>query len=324
MKILCTGFTTRAINSSHLKYDYATSSLIMPTALASLGHTVEHRDVEPGEDLSSFDLAIITVGPSSSRACGNLAHSAHAFHAVKRVVLACDDWSIENAEKSTLGALQDPSKLWAFHDPKDKWPLEERTAIISMLRAVTESHELQMLAPMFPWGDRDVLQRTLTPRLVPWDPTPFVKLDLLAGLRTSRKRQWVLATLQGTPALPDLTWPVAKMGNKRAGQEYIPEREVFALYGESYGVLCPPYKTAGSGWWRVRFHGAAAMKTALWCSGDDRQYMGPSYNHTAAQIESLSDVELTALGEEQSAWFFKNTASLDDTRAALQRIAMGW
>jgi len=322
MKILCTGFTQRAVNSVKLRYDYVTSALILPAALQMLNHQVEHRAVTPGEDLSSYDLAVITVGPPKSLTARYLPGSAWAYHKCKRVLLAADDWSIEVAKANAESTVRCWDRFWPWYNDKGKWNETDRELTLTMVKQLIAGADHKMLTPMFWWGDHTILaKKTFPATFFAWDPTPLVKLPSSTTIiPKTRIRQWVLASLQGEPKLGSLTWPVLKVGNKRDGQAYIPEVEVLDLYRANWGVLCPPYKSAGSGWWRARYHWSASSRCVLWSHAIDRQYMGEMYQHNAQEYEGLSDEELAKMGQAQHDWFFANTASLQTTLNVLREV----
>ena len=321
MHILCTGFSQRAVNSQKLHYDYLTFSFILPTALRMLNHQVEHRAVTPGEDLSSFDLAIINVGPPKSLTARYLPGSAWAYWKAKRKLLACDDFSIEVALGNAQSTVKCWDRFWPWLNEKSKWNETDEELTLFMIKDLIKGTSDQaMIAPLFPWGNHSIL-KTFPSKLIALDPTPLVKLPASTTIiPKTRQRQWVLASLQGEPKLGSLTWPVVKVGNKRDGQAYIPETEVLDLYRANWGVLCPPYKSAGSGWWRARYHWSASSRCVLWSHTTDRQYMGEAYQHNAQEYEGLSDEELAKMGQAQHDWFFANTASLQTTLNVLREV----
>jgi hypothetical protein len=322
VKILCTGFTQRAVNSQKLRYDYLTASTLLPKALKALNHEVHHRAVTPGEDLSQYDLAIITVGPPKSLTARYLPGSAWAFLKAKRVILACDDWSIEAAKGNAESTLRCMERFWPWYNDRGKWNDEDKSNVVKMIELLLTPHELRMLAPMFPWGDHKILERHTFPvKVVAWDPTPFVRIPHVSHIELNqRDRQWVLASLQGEPKLGALSWPVRRVGNKRAGEQYIPETEVLELYQLNWGVLCPPYKIAGSGWWRVRYHWSAICKNVLWSHLLDRTWMGEAYQHGARDFEEMTDDQLKATAQAQHDWFFANAAPLQETLDNLREV----
>lgn len=66
MKILMTGFTALQINTEHRTIKKIDVPASIVKALEESGHTVDWRRVVPGEDLSSYDVAWVNLGPLNS------------------------------------------------------------------------------------------------------------------------------------------------------------------------------------------------------------------------------------------------------------------
>lgn len=319
MKILITGFTQRMVNSLRLRYDYLTSVYILANALRESKHEVDHRAVKFGEDLSSYDLALVGIGPPKSLTARHVHEACWAALKARRVVLYCDDWSIAVAGGNMMSALRCMPQ-WSEYM---KFNEAEKEIVVAGLSKILAG-DYPMLAPMFPWGDHTKLIKNNLDnlRVYAWDPTPLVKIDEITPVEKrivyqERKQQWVYATLQDhNDWLKTMNpqWPVCRLGAKSAGDIYYPEAEVLKNYATSWGVLCPEYKSAGSGWWRVRYHHAAVLGNVLKCGLTDALSMdfyehkinGP-YAYRISEIEKLDTAGLHDLAEWQSNWFFENT-----------------
>jgi hypothetical protein len=332
MRILLTGFTQRMVNSQRLHYDYLTSVYILRDALRKLGHEVEHRPVEYGEDLSHFKLALIGVGPPRSFTARHVVGSAWAVMTAKKYLLYCDDWSIANMGASLKTTLKNYDKYlsWFRENLGQSMDDGEAQSVKLMLEILYSSDKLRMLAPMFKWGDHKVLTtgNLENIKLVPWDPTPLVKSLPWVELadQSFRERQWVCATLQNHDGWVEdqrCGWPVKWLGNRRKGEAYVSEREVMQLYANSWGVLCPRYNRAGSGWWRVRYQWAAMTGAVLRCDPRDSCYMGEAYRLSVSSIEERDTIALEAVAQARQDWFFDNTMNEDELLLWIEATLQG-
>jgi len=314
MKILLTGPTQRMVNSQKLRYDYLTSVYLLVKVLTALGHTVDHRRVQYGEDLSKYDLALLGACPPKSFTSRHITGTAWALEKVKRSVLFCDDWSIANMGTMVRNTLKNWKQYTDWFGKLEK-PLEtsEEAAVKTFLTRVTHDNTLRLLAPMTPWGNHKTLMDGNLPvtQLRWWDPSPVVVVPSYQPAK-ARVKQWVYATLQKHDVWLDklnCKWEVAKFGNSRSGHEYVPEKEILQVYANSWGVLCPRYNRAGSGWWRVRYHFAAHVRSVLKADIIDAAYMDDSYKKSVKTIEELSPAELEKLAQKQRNWFFGNIST---------------
>jgi hypothetical protein len=325
LRILISGFTQRAVNSQKLRYDYLTFVYVLRDALIKLGHRVDHRAVTPGE-LLDYDRVLLCVGPTKSFTARFVPGTAWAFKTMRdKAILFCDDWSIEKTGydfKNTLARWDKWVGFFTAAGPVKgqelEGNLERQHDVIEMLNAVTHDPTIRLLAPLFPWGNHQLLlQGNLPSKLIGCDPTPLLPPMTAAPTTAPRKRQWILATLQKKMKLPRGKWDVQQMGNKREGQSYLPEAQIAELYRQSWGVMCPPYQKAGSGWWRVRYQMAADAGSVLWLDYKDREKMGTAYGLTLSEYESLTDEELAATAAAQREWFYAHTATAEQTLRVL-------
>jgi hypothetical protein len=326
MRVLLSGFTQRATNSQKLRYDYLTAVYIMRDALGLLGHQVDHRAVTPGEDLSGYDRAILVIGPTKSFTCRFIPGAAWVYNNMPgRVTLLADDWSIEKTGydfRNTLSRWEKWLQFFQTCGPVKGQELADhgvrQTNIYEMLEDITASKDQKLLAPMFTWGKHELLMKDNLPStLVSWDPTPLIE-PLLGRSSEPREKRWVMATLQKNTKVPRGQWPVHQVGNKRDGQAYLPEAEIFKLYQESAGVICPPYQKAGSGWWRYRYQLAADAGAVLWLDARDKACMGAAYMNSLPDYEKMSDEERVDVAWHQGEWFYTNSATREQTLSVIQ------
>jgi len=332
MNILLTGFTQRMVNSQKLRYDYLTSVYLLKDALRELGHTVAHRPVTYGEDLSCFDLALVGIGPPRSFTARHVIGSSWTVRTAKKVLFYCDDWSIANmgpSLKTTVNSY-DKYRKWFTENLGQPMDDEEANSVYFMINDVLyRPPGFRLLAPMFPWGRHQTLLEDNLPyvKLLPWDPTSMVKeLPFTRVVPENKQKRWVCATLQNHTDWVDdqhATWPVQWMGNRRKGEEYRPEEEVVQEYANSWGVLCPRYNRAGSGWWRVRYQWAAMTRSILRCDIKDSCYMGEEYRLPLRSVEMRDLLMLTDLARVQADWFYGHTDSKQVLLAKLQEAING-
>jgi hypothetical protein len=325
LKILLSGFTQRMVNSQKLRYDYITPETIVKNLLTGMRHKVDHRPVETGESLKKYDLALVGIGPSKSFTARHIAGAAWAFHHARRVVLFCDDWSIAN----TGGDFRASTHRWEgyvkWHNSLgEPFTGAQATQTREMLLAIlADTGKIKLLAQMFPWGKHErLLAGNLPLKLAAWDPTPFTpsyasNVNIASEIR---KKSWVYAALQnhdGWMKKTKFNWPVDRYGNKRLGHPYLSEKEILTKYRESWGVICPSYSRAGSGWWRVRYQMSRDAGSVLYAGQEDTETMGVSYKLTASAVEGLEAGELAKLAAGQAAWFDDNVSSKKKTREAI-------
>ena len=177
-----------------------------------------------------------------------------------------------------------------------------------------------LLASLFPWGNHYLIPQNNLPKaqLLAWDPSPFCQFP--EPQKTSeREKRWSYATLQNHDkwlAKQQITWPVDRF-IKETG--YVPEDQLIAQeYPRRWGILAPRYKSASSGWWRVRFNHAAHTESIMVCDRDDARVMGCAYQVSPRTVELMSDTELASLARKQRDWFYANIATQEKTANDLQ------
>lgn len=187
-----------------------------------------------------------------------------------------------------------------------------------------------LLAPFFPWGTGPegffgVARERLAVDFHTWDPSPWVEehgawpaAQELYGASherhpfVNREHQWVLASLQNHDRWLkklDPLWPVYQMGGVKKGgggiraggpDKVVPEHAVVRAYSMSQGLLSPPYKSAGSGYWRVRFNYAVLAGTIIYPGMADGEAIGPAFTNELADIEAATDDERADLVVRQA------------------------
>jgi hypothetical protein len=123
-------------------------------------------------------------------------------------------------------------------------------------------------------------------------------------------------------------WPIREVGpgrktrggNRGDGGKVVSEREVVEAYASARGVLSPPYASAGSGYWRVRYNYAAAVGAIIYCGLDDGEAIGPSFTNDIRDIETATDAELDDLAGRQRAQLQSWEMPRDEVLQTLDKV----
>ena len=225
----------------------------------------------------------------------------------------CEDWRIEEAETQLRSTIKRGDKYFDFK----RYGQADRPNVTAMLRAIVDE-PLPLLATFFPWGNHRCLfnQKNLGHAIIlKWDPSPFLQLpEPVAVAPADRERRWALATLQNKyPMKGELKWPIDRFGkDNRINEQQLVQDE----YPKRFGILAPGYKSAGSGYWRVRFNHAAHVGAVMVCDRNDARVMGAPYQ-VSWTVETLSIEELVVQAQQQRDWFYAHIATKDKTLADL-------
>lgn len=266
MKILITGMnklqcTEDFYTSQQLKVVPSHYSLIR--CLRDMGHEVEQRVVNIGENLDAYDKVIVYI----HNPAGFAAFVYNALYTIARrrdCILAFDDWQTDSIYSGLL-ALRDPEKLFR------KYVLESHTNIpedvekwekdfIEALDLI-QSKQNRMLISAFRGGDPTLLLDYPRNKIFTFNPNPYhlnrksnalvvepkERIFNFAGLMQDKTKKWLKA--QG---INDNDWPLMKYGSRKDGQDRVTEDVMVNIYACHWGILMPGYFHAGSGWWRAR------------------------------------------------------------------------
>lgn len=173
----------------------------------------------------------------------------------------------------------------------------------------------KIVVPKFTnFGDMSILQSQL-PGASPFytfDPTPtFFKYvterEYPMVPMKDRNRKWILPSLLTEDywiERQSLGWPVERYGPK--GFIVLDtEQDVQSMYRGYQGAICPPYKTAGGGWWRSRWIHAALAGCVLLCDDKDALAVGPEYLYYGSSYEEAHDDQREDAAEEQKQRMFE-------------------
>jgi hypothetical protein len=278
----------------------------------SLGHTVEWRDVDLGENLEPYDQVIVSLAPFASWGTRYMGGVLWAVMTHPKVLLTADDWQVRGIHQSALG-------LWNREDYFEKtiwshWynkidPSLEGVYRHTLRQAIRyfayPKWQHKMLVPCWEGGDLSAL-RLPARELIAYDPSPFMKrYDIPDSQLSDKHHRWIFASLTAKDGWLDkyrFAWPIEKYGNVRQGQQKVPEEELAAIYSRSWGVLSPPHNVSCAGWFRVRFWMASDAGCVMFCGDDEARILGNGpYWVTPKMVEQMDDsgrMELVARQRE--------------------------
>ena len=304
MKILITGMnklqcTEDFYASQQLKVVPSHYSLIR--CLRDMGHEVEQRVVNIGENLDKYDKVIVYIHNPS----GFAAFVYNALYTIARrrdCTLAFDDWQTDSIYTGLL-TLRDPEKLFR------KYVLESHTNIpenvtdwendfIEALDLI-QSKQNRMLISAFASGDPTLLLDYPRELMFTYNPNPYhlnrkpnilageskERIFNFAGLIQDKTKKWLKA--QG---ITDNDWPLMKYGSRKDGQDRVTEDVMVNIYAGHWGILMPGYFHAGSGWWRARPLQVADAGSIL--IGDPKEMMIYYGDERLANVKAKDLVEL--------------------------------
>ena len=293
---------------------YQAAVNIYADALRWAGHTVDHREWTPGDDLSVYDVAIVGQIPWNSI---NARHVYTVCDVIGRarisgtgLVFAVDDWQFRQIHQSIRSLNKDSGRLFTSVKGRThrEWAEtgEGRQMVDVVLNAMANNPWPTTLLPAYEWGDRSLLKPEGIPtrELVYVDPTPFQRYTFDKVTPEDRTHQWVLGTLTDQRVWIEklgLGWEVDYFGTapSKASQR-LKEPLLVQRVAESWGNLCPPYPHSGGGWWRGRFTYSAATRSILLADPKEVTALGDPYLVPAGKIEEMTTQELTELAEAQA------------------------
>jgi len=328
-RILITGYTSRMSGSKRLQADYITFSYLLEDMLKELGHQVERRSVDIGENLTwKYDFAFCGVAPLSSMTSGKIPQTHYAMDAMARKhAVYADDWSFCGFGKSVRYALPRWEKFCIHKGFADK-NLNEQTKewLSTMIEIQNPLNNAPVLAPMFPWGDHSFLMKdNYRAKLFSLDPSPFLKFHTVKIPPPDQKaKQWVMAALSNHSPWVNrqrFNFPVLYVGNKRMeGAQVLNESLTVQLFANSFGVLSAGYPSAGSGWWRTRYLNAAWAESLIYSDIRDSATMGEAYKGSPREFESLRGRAYIDRVNAQREWLEANISKKEESLAVLEKI----
>jgi len=330
MKICVTG--VNSVQCGHIpKIDYVSSIKCLVGTLRK-EHRVEVRplpyaeicDEKPFNLDNEYHVTILYLAPFTGFIGVYAPHAikllSRALRGTLKVVVSYDDWQIA----PILGSLRSlkPRIDKILDENPFGWKdisqvrLDRHNLVQDINDLCDGDWDLPSLVPAWDGGDLSLLSLpTKLSRAVCYSPNAYFRDYYQPADRPESKTDyaetaspcWTLAALHdhGTwLKKQNLTWPVHQFGKKKAGQEKLPESEIFQIYYRSSGILSPSYKHAGSGWWRARYGFAADCLVPIAGNPDEAAMLGEAYNLKPDELETLSHSELVELAEYQRAAYY--------------------
>ena len=318
MKILITG-----MNKNQCTFDFYLSQQlqVVPShysfirCLRDMGHEVDQRHVEIGEELDDYDEVIVFIHNPSGFA-GFVYNALWAIHKKPNCILAFDDWQTDSIYKGLLD-LQNIEKLFRPYvkDSHKNVPnnIESYTDVLLGALQKIDSKTNKMLISAFAGGDSGLVIEYPSELLYTYNPNtyhlnrqpevsslfpePKQKVFNFAGLVQDKTKKWLKSQ-----EINNTNWELKLYGSRKDGQDRVTEDQMVNIYSQQWGILMAGYFHAGSGWWRARPLQVADAGSIL--IGDPKEMMLYYQDEKLANIRAidlinLSDSELEALALAQ-------------------------
>ena len=319
MRILVTGCTFLQVNPQRRVIKKIDVPQSIVETLQSLGHEVDWRLVNVGEDLSGYDAAFVCLAPITSTNARKGALGALWTLSEKRnipVAALFDDWQFPAVFNGFRALKRAPEYLhkiiWGerffFSETEETVRLHADELVETAVSLLGPAwNRVLPVCPMYRWGDREKVISKMPDEITSvfaLDPSPTIYSSVASvKYEGEKERAWIMAALMPHGEWLEKrepTWRVDLFGSRKLKAERLKtEEDVIIEYYKRWGALSPPYSHAGGGWWRSRFIYAASAGTVLVCDKGEGLPIGPSYNLVIPKVEALSDSELLALATQQ-------------------------
>jgi len=331
MRILITGYTSRMVGSPRIQRDYLTFVVLLEEILKEMGHTVERREVAMGEKLQYvYDYAFCGVAPLSSISASRIpeTHYVMAQLPTNHAIYA-DDWSFCGFGKSVRYTLDKWEKFCEYKNFVYEKKILDATLehLTTMCTVKNAGLNAPVLAPMFLWGNHDLLlQDNFVANLHTVDPSPWVLYPTInTWSKFSRKKRWCMAALSDHThwiKKQGFSFPVWYIGNRRMEPGLIlNERETIQEFANSFGIISAGYPSSGSGWWRTRYLNAVWAEVPVYSDRLDAELMGEAYQGKAwtfEQEEGLPSWDDRVASQRD--WLNSHTGSKEQTMQTLSEL----
>lgn len=324
-KVLVTGFTGQHTGkSTRLKYDPVAK--LFADTIRHAGYEVDHRPVEPEEDLRAYDLIFMGVSSLSSITAGNSYGALWAIgEAVEKglpMLFYIDDWKMHGIQGNAVSLLNKPETITKeFFKGRHHydWAVDNVDLVKKGLEVLANDW-VDVVMPLYKNGDHDLFKPKMPEgtNIIAIDPTAFyTPYDIEHRAYAEKKDQWVFGILsdqQNWLKKLNLGWELAHRGSKASKAEAggMPEPELVQMYADSWGVLSCPYWHAGSGWLRIRHDHAAFTGSILVSQSKELSFISPAYDVTVADVEAMSPDARALIAQAQSDAWYANKTSKDD------------
>ena len=317
MNILITGMNTNQCTEDfylrqQLKVVPSHYSLLR--CLRDMGHQVEQRAVEIGEDLAKYDEVFVYIHNPSGFA-GYVYNALYAISQRPNCILLMDDWQTDSIYEGLLALEEGDHKLFRPYvvDSQTKLPdnFMQYADCYRDALAIIRGKTNRMLLSAFAYGDLTKLISYPTDKLYSYNPNPYhlnrqadaavlpqdKRREMsFASLVQGKTKKWLKA--QKVPA----DFEIKFYGSRKDGQDRLTEDQMVNTYAQQWVALMPGYFHTGSGWWRARPLQCADAGTIV--IGDYDEMMNLYGNEAlarlkASDLEGRDHIELASIAKAQ-------------------------
>ncbi len=341
MKILITGLTPLQCKEDYYleqQLKVVPSEQALTRILRELGHEVEQRAVQWGEDLDGYDKVITFLCGTDSFVVRHIAGALWTLYNRPDGGVALDDYQ---CSRTLRDGNQRPHAKW-----KDTF--KQLTNLDVSNRELFDSVHFdwmknkKVLIPAFYGGDHNKLFTKAKRRHGEWFteqnlqifgyyPDPWLEARGPVGEIPSEKDlEWVVAGLSKENRAAASKWnptlPVIELGGKGENGVRMVEPEAIEWFSTKWLHCIPSYDHKGSGWWRSRPVQLANAGVVSYCHPEEAVLYGPSWViDDPLELEALSATELQELAIKQSNDFFVHQPQdkqrpVDDLRLFLESL----
>ena len=334
MKILVTG-----INRLQFEEDYylkqqlrvIPSENALVAGLRKLVHEVTMKQVKWGEDISGWDRIIAYAAPTDSFI--PIATDGFLWCLTRNdTLIAVDDWQCGRVIADCLR-------------PEAKW----KDSFITQMNGLTDKGAAdflhsqwccgrRILFPAYEGGNLSLLlDEGMTKiqkaklhcekmELFSYDPNPLLPLRRPIATLEEKERVWVVA---GLTDINRKSWkklkptlPVVEVGKRGEGGVRMPEDEIVDWFAKRWFHFMPPYKHAGSGWWRARPQQLSDGLVITVCHPKEGKIFGPSWEiKNPLELEAFSNKQLQELAMAQRMEFIeRHPVDAEGESRSIQRL----
>jgi site-specific DNA-cytosine methylase len=338
---LITGSTAMQIGSDKTHLKIVTAMASWREALKALGYEVEWRAVTPGEDLRRYHLVLAGINKPNVRTSTYFYGVLWAMSTRPDAIVVYDDWQTTDVLAGIQSFARERERAFrlerAFPEAvkAHEAPLFRALEFLAGVKQRPDSAfnwwPWQAIVPAFSGGNLSLLGIPAK-AVTGIDPTAFSHRYPATPVK-AKEKAWVQASLLAKGKPKGLAWPLRLYGNldKEGGdrgrpgenaQERLLEEDLMKVYCECWGVISPPHKHAGSGWWRVRYLMAADAGCVLSADPKEAYVMGMPYVEAShpAVVEKLRPAALTDLAKEQAARLRALCMSKEEVLTRLRKV----
>lgn len=342
MKILITGFNNEQVHRDYflrkeIKVLLNHYSLIR--CLEDMGHTVEQRPVNIGEDLSVYDEVILYIH-SIQGFCQRSFDGLWVLQARPDCIVAFDDWQVIDIFRTIKNyrddLLEDENRAFRQYLFDLYQGTTSKEKIVSMKNQFIDACDValakknRLLMGVFKGGDLDLFGLewpkdrvfTYNPNAYNLNRRPENNYGLGGGFFAdevvrpeNKKEEWIFASLVQLKTrkwIQDLKiekWPIQYYGQRRGElkDKRVTEPEMCKVYNETWGCLMPAYYHAGSGWWRGRVQQVADVRSIMVCDDREGRVYGEAYVGVRPEdVENMDVSQRAALAQAQHDCLYDN------------------